>query len=95
MICIVNMNKVIDELGFRYDEYQNSFVLKDDRVRYYVDYNDVPNLLFNNQNYEFYLKINGSSLEELIEDYNEQYKELIEYLKQQKEIFQNFKKSIE
>ena len=95
MICIVNMNKVIDELGFRYDEYQNSFVLKDDRVKYYVDYDDVPNLLFNNQNYEFYLKINGSSLEELIEDYNEQYKELIEYLKQQKEIFQNFKKSIE
>jgi len=95
MICIVNMNKVIDELGFRYDEHQNSFLLKDDRVRYYVDYNDVPNLFFDKNNYEFYLKIIGFSLEELIEDFNKQYKELVEYLKQQKEIFQKFKKSIE
>jgi len=87
MINIVKMDKIINAIGWDYNEYEESLVYKENEgeVKGVVPIGDVPYLLWCSNGCYLYIRVIGDTVEEVLEEFESKVDEIIDFLKESEE----------
>jgi len=88
MINLIKMDKIINAIGWDYNEYEESLIYKENEgeVKGVVPLGDVPHLFWEPNEGYLYIRVIGDTAEEVVEEFESEIDEIIDFLKESEAI---------